>query len=293
MEAGIVGLGIMGSAMGSNLLEAGIGVTGYDIVPDKVGALEEMGGRAATSPAETAGAAEVVITSLPSDAALLEVASGEGGLAGSGREGLVVIEASTLTLGAKEEARDALAEAGITLLDCPISGTGAQAAVRDITVYASGDREAVERARPVFEAIARSHHYVGEFGTGLKLKYIANLLVAIHNVSTAEALVMGMKAGIDPATVQEVIADGAGSSRMFEVRGPMMVAGEFEEATARVDMFKKDIELISAFAQELDCPTPLFSASLELYAAAMSQGMGGHDAAAVCAVLEQMAGIER
>jgi putative dehydrogenase len=292
-EVGVIGLGIMGSAMSTNLLESGFGVIGYDIVPGQVEALVQKGGRPAPSAGEVARTADVVITSLPGDEALLEVAFGPDGLAESGREGLVVVESSTLALATKERARRELAAVGIVLLDCPISGTGAQAARRDISIYASGDLEAVQQARPVLDAIARSTHYVGDFGTGLKLKLIANLLVAIHNVSTAEAFVLGMKAGIDPQTILEVIGDGAGTSRMFEVRGPLMVTGDYREATARVSMFKKDLKLISAFAAELDCPTPLFSASLELYAAAMSQGMGEHDAATVCAVLERMAGIER
>ncbi|MGH9168198.1 MAG: NAD(P)-dependent oxidoreductase [Acidimicrobiia bacterium] len=292
-EVGVIGLGIMGSAMSTNLLESGFGIIGYDIDPGKVEALVQKGGRPASSAGEVARAAEVVITSLPGDEALLEVATGPEGLAATGREGLVVVESSTLALATKERARRELAAAGIVLLDCPISGTGAQAARRDISVYASGDPEAVRRARPVLDAIARSTHYVGDFGTGLKLKLIANLLVAIHNVSTAEALVLGLKAGIDPQTVLEVIGDGAGTSRMLEVRGPLMADQRYEEPTARVRMFKKDIQLISAFAAELDCPTPLFSASIDLYASAMSQGMGDYDAAAVCTVLERMAGIER
>jgi putative dehydrogenase len=292
-EVGVVGLGIMGSAMSSNLLESGFGVIGYDIIPGQVEALVQKGGRPASSAGEVARAAEVIITSLPSDEALLEIVTGPDGLAATGPEGRVVVESSTLALATKERARRELAAAGIVLLDCPISGTGAQAARRDISVYASGDPEAVDRVRPVLDAIARSTHYVGDFGTGLKLKLIANLLVAIHNVSTAEALVLGIKAGIDPKTVVEVIGDGAGTSRMFELRGPLMADRRYEEPTARVRMFKKDIQLISAFAAELDCPTPLFSTSVDLYASAMAQGMADYDAAAVCTVLERMAGIER
>ena len=142
---------------------------------------------------------------------------------------------------------------------------------------------------PVFQGFARSTYYLGEFGNGSKMKYVANLLVAIHNVSTAEAFVLGMKAGLDPETIYKVIGDGAGTSRMFEVRGPLMVKGEYEPATMKVDIWQKDMKIIGEFATKLGVPTPLFAASALLYTAAMAQGRGKQDTASVCAILEEWA----
>lgn len=286
---GISGLGIMGSAMAANLLRAGFAVSGYDPLPRARRALSRVGGRPARSNSTLARSCGTVITSLPSAVALQEVARELG----EGRRGGLVIETSTLPIEAKESARRTLARAGVTLLDCPLSGTGAQARTRDLAVYASGPRAAVRRCAAVFEGIARAHYYVGAFGAGSKMKFVANLLVAIHNVSAAEAVVLGIKAGLDPALVYKVVGDGAGASRMFQVRGPLMVAGKYTDATMKVEVWQKDMAIIADFARALGCPTPLFHASAALYTAAFAAGRGGQDTASVCAVLEEMAGVRR
>jgi L-threonate 2-dehydrogenase len=216
-----------------------------------------------------------------------------GELVASGGRDLVVAELSTLPLATKDAARERLAVAGITLLDCPLSGTGAQALTRDLSVYASGDAEAIERCRPIFDGFANFTFTIGEFGAGTRMKFVANLLVAVHNLATAEAFVLGMKAGLDPQAILDVISKGAGNSRVFELRGPMMVAGTYDESTMKFEVFRKDVAVISEFAAAIDCPTPLLSASLPLYAAALAQGRDKQDTAALCAVLEQMAGLQR
>jgi 3-hydroxyisobutyrate dehydrogenase-like beta-hydroxyacid dehydrogenase len=288
----MVGLGIMGSAMSGNLLAAGFPVVGYDPVADKVQALVDNGGQAAASEREVAERADVVVISVASFAALRAVVRPDGLPAGA-HSGLVVAETGTMPLTLKEEARDALAQVDVPLLDCTLSGTGAQAARRDLVVYGSGESQAFDRARPVFDAIARSVHYLGEFGMGSKMKYIANLLVSIHNLSTAEAFVLGRKAGIDPQQLFDVISDGVGSSRIFDVRGPMMVEGKYSPPQATVRMFMKDLAVISEFASQVGAPTPLFSAATAYYNAAMGQGLSEEDPAVLCAVLEGMSGAER
>ena len=287
---GVIGLGIMGSAISANLVRAGFAVCGTDIAAARRAALERAGGRAHRSAAEVASAARILLTSLPSAAALQAVASE---LAAHARAGTVVIETSTLGIEDKERARRALAARRIILLDCPLSGTGAQARVRDLVVYASGARKACRRAIPVFEGFARAHHYLGAFGNGSRMKFVANLLVAIHNVSAAEALVLAMKAGLEPKTVVRVVGDGAGGSRMFQVRGPMMAAGRYRPATMTVGMWQKDMRIIGEFAAALGVKTPLFSASAPVYDAALAQGFAAADTAAVCAVLEKRSRVRR
>ena len=287
---GVIGLGIMGSAMAANLVSAGFAVSGYDILERRRTALAKAGGRPARSARAVGKAVPIVITSLPSAQAMGEVAAE---LAASGRRGQVVVETSTLPIALKEEARVLLARHGVTLLDCPLSGTGAQAKTRDLVVYASGARSAYRRCVPVLEAFARAHYFLGPFGAGSKMKFLANLLVAIHNVSTAEALVLGMKAGLDPATMVKVLADGAGSSRMLQVRGPMMVKGDYSAATMKVGVWQKDMTIIGEFARELECPTPLFAATTAVYNAAMALGFAEADTASVCAVLEKWATARR
>src|SRR5207237_4359368 len=136
------------------------------------------------------------------------------------------------------------------------------------------------RVGPVLNAFARAHYYVGPFGAGSKMKFVANLLVAIHNVAAAEAIVLAKKAGLDPAMVVKVIGDGAGSSRMFQVRGPMMARGDYSAATMKLDVWQKDMTIIAEFAREVGCPTPLFAASAPIYLAANAIGRLHDDTAA-------------
>ena len=276
--------------MAANLMRDGYPVVGFDVLAARRRGHVRAGGRIAKSARDVGQAADVVICSLPSAAALLAVATD---LAGARRSRRIVIETSTLPIAVKEKARRRLAAAGTILLDCPLSGTGAQARVRDLVVYASGPRAAYRTATPVMAAFARAHYYVGAFGAGSKMKFVANLLVAIHNVAAAEAMVLAMKAGLDPALTYKVISDGGGSSRMLQVRGPMMVRGDYSDAMIRLSVWAKDMMVIGDFARQVGCPTPLFSATAPIYAAAAATRPDTEDTGAVCAVLEQMANHRR
>jgi L-threonate 2-dehydrogenase len=284
---GVVGLGIMGSAMAANLVRAGFAVYGYDLLEARRRALKRAGGFPLASCAAVFRKTPVVISSLPSAQALHAVSKQ------AEKKNVIVVESSTLPLEDKLAAREVLKRKRITLLDCPLSGTGAQARTRDLSVYGSGDSAAYKKIIPILEGFARSHHYLGEFGNGSRMKYVANLLVAIHNVSAAEAFVLGMKAGLDAGTILKVVGDGAGASRMFQVRGPQMVAGNYADATMKVEVWQKDMRIIGEFAARLGVPTPLFNASAAIYNAALAQGFAQQDTAAVCAVLERMGGLRR
>ncbi len=289
MDIGVIGVGIMGSAMASNLLAAGHRVTGFDVDSSRTQALVDRGLLVAPGPVDVAATSEVVIFSLPTTAALGVVTEE---LSGSEFPGLVVLETGTLPIADKERARDALKDSGIELMDVPMSGTGLQARDGTLVVFASGSRRGFDLARPVFEAIGRSAHYLGDFGNGSKMKYIANLLVAVHSLAAAEAHALGIAAGMDPAEVQRVMEDGVGSSKIFEIRGPMMVAGEYPPA-ARLDIILKDAHLISDYARSVGAPTPLLEAALGVYEEASAAGLGDLDAAALCRFLEQSAGLTR
>jgi 3-hydroxyisobutyrate dehydrogenase-like beta-hydroxyacid dehydrogenase len=286
----MIGLGIMGSAMSANLIRVGFKVVGYDVVPRCRVDLRKSGGTPARTCRDVAKRCDIIVTSLPSAEALLNTAVE---LAKSARAHQIVIETSTLPIPVKEEAHKRLAARGVILLDCTLSGTGAQARVKDLVVYASGDPKSYRRVSPVLDGFARAHYYVGAFSAGSKMKFVANLLVAIHNVAAAEAMVLAIKSGLDPALALKVVSDGAGSSRMLQVRGPMMVKADYSEATMKVQTWQKDMSIIGDFARKLDCPTPLFSASASIYTAAMAMGWGAEDTGVVCEVLEQMANSPR
>jgi 3-hydroxyisobutyrate dehydrogenase-like beta-hydroxyacid dehydrogenase len=179
------------------------------------------------------------------------------------------------------------------MLDCPLSGTGSQARTKDIAVYASGERFAYRRVAPVLEGFARAHYFVGPFGAGSKMKFAANLLVAIHNVAAAEAMVLAMKSGLDPALALKVLGDGGGSSRMLQVRGPMMVRNDYaSDVTMKLDVWRKDMAVIAEFAKAVGVATPLFDTTAPIYAAATAAN-SAEDTGAVCAVLEKMANYRR
>ena len=285
LRVGVLGLGIMGSAMAGNLMKAGFTVFGFDPVAAARARHRTAGGRVCADPATLAHEVDVMISSLPSAAALQDCARQ---LAGAEAKGLVIAETSTLDIEDKRAARDVLARAGVVLLDCPLSGTGAQAVRKDLTVYASGPARAIRRMQPVFEGFSREQFNLGAFGNGMKMKLMANLLVAIHNVSTAEALLLGQRWGIRPSDAVKVLAGGAGGSRMLQVRGPLMEDEGWKDATMKIAVWQKDMKLIGDALRANGVPAPLFAATVPLYDAAMGLGHGLHDTAAVFDVLARM-----
>ena len=289
-KVGVVGLGIMGGAFAQNLVKAGWHVVGYDIDPARRRAMAKAGVEIAADAKAVATEAQTIITSLPKPAALDATVKA---IVEAHVGPRVIVEASTFTIDDKLAAERALAKAGHVTLDCPVSGTGAQAKVKDLVVYASGDSKAIRKLKPLFAGFARAAHDLGAFGNGSRMKYVANLLVAINNVAAAEAMVLGIKAGLDPQTVLEMVTSGAGNSRVFELRAPMMVKDRYDEATMKISVWQKDMAVIGQFARETGVPTPMFDATVPVYNKAMKSGHAEHDTAAVCAVLEKMARVKR
>jgi L-threonate 2-dehydrogenase len=285
LSVGVIGLGIMGSAMSANLVKAGFKVYGFDPVAAARTKLKKAGGIPCKSVTEVAAQCDRMIFSLPSEKALESICEE---LVAAQPSGLIIAETSTLPETAKLKAFALLAKHKITLLDCPLSGTGAQAVTRDLSIYASGSAKAIKAFAPVFEGFARARYDVGAFGNGIRMKLVANLLVAIHNVSTAEAILMGVRSGLDADMIVKVVADGAGGSRMFQVRGPAMVKRSWSEATMKVAVWQKDMRLINDALQATDTPAPLFATTMPIYNAAMAMGHAMDDTAAVYAVLERL-----
>jgi 3-hydroxyisobutyrate dehydrogenase-like beta-hydroxyacid dehydrogenase len=287
---GVVGLGIMGGAFAKNLARAGWRVVGYDISSARRRDAKRDGVEIAGSAVEVAERAPTVLTSLPTPGALIDTARS---IAAAGLKSRLIVEMSTFTISDKEKAQRILSKAGHVMLDCPVSGTGAQAASRDLVFYASGDSKSIRKLRPMFGAFGRHVYDVGAFGNGSKMKYVANLLVAINNVASAEAMVLGMKAGLPPQLIFDLISAGAGNSRVFELRAPMMVKGDYKDATMKLSVWDKDMQVIGGYARKIRVPTPLFDATKPVYRKAEASGLGAQDTAAVCAVLEKMARVKR
>lgn len=287
---GVIGLGIMGGSFARNLAAAGWRVIGFDVSTKARRAAERAGVEIAKSAAAVAAAAPVVLTSLPKPQALIDTARE---IAAAKLKSKSIVEMSTFTISDKEKARGILAKAGHVMLDCPVSGTGAQAATRDLVFYASGDSKLIKKLQPMFKEFGRHCYDVGAFGNGSKMKYVANLLVAINNVASAEAMVLGMKAGLPPQMIFDLITAGAGNSRVFELRAPMMVKNNYKTVTMKIDVWDKDMQVIGDYAKKIRVPTPMFDATKPVYIKAMKTGYGAQDTAAVCAVMEKQAKVKR
>ena len=282
---GMVGLGNMGLPMSTNLIKAGFKIIGTARTQKSRDALTAAGGTAVIRAAEIGRQCRHIILALPAVDIFHAICTE---LSASCEKGTIILETGTFPLVEKEKAKDMLAAQGITLLDIPLSGTGEQAKHKDVVAFASGDEHAYEDCIPIIEGFCKSHFYLGAFGNGMKMKYIANQLVAIHNVSTAEALLFAMRMGMDPGEVVKIIGEGAGSSRMLQVRGPVMANRSWEQAQITNTVFHKDLSIISEALHRYGCPSPLFSSTLPIYTAAIASGHAEHDTSSVYAVLEQM-----
>jgi putative dehydrogenase len=282
VDVGIVGLGAMGLPVAGNLRRAGFSIVGYDTEPSRAASLQAIGGLPCDSVEDVARTAQVVLTLLPSVGALEDVVRRIAAVAqAEDLSGIVVAEMSTLSEATKRRARDSLAPYGIDVLDSPVSGTAAQVASGDLVVYVGGNPDAIAVCRPVFEGTSRAVFATGEFGSATRTKLVANLLVGVHIVAAAEALALARRAGLDLSATLAALTAGAGSSRMLEIRGPMMASAVFTPPSMRVELFKKDELLIEELAQALGSPTPLFDIASRLFRRAEREGHGQEDTASV------------
>jgi 3-hydroxyisobutyrate dehydrogenase/glyoxylate/succinic semialdehyde reductase len=281
---GIVGLGIMGGAIARNLIDRGWNVVGFDINPARCTELAEAKVKITGDVTQLTRDTPIIMTSLPTPAAVETVAHE---IANSGQSSRIVVELSTLNLADKFRFETTLNQAGHIPLDCPLSGTGAQAKLRDLVVYASGDSRAIQTCMPLFADFAKQSADLGRFGNGSRMKFVANHLVAINNVATAEAMLLAERAGLDPKIVVEMVGPGAGGSRIFQMRSPMMVEGVYEPPTMKVSTWQKDMAIIAEFANEVGCNTPLFTLTQPIYTEAMAMGLGDQDTACVIEVLKK------
>ena len=287
---GIIGLGIMGGMMAETLRRHGYAVTGFDVAPAAKKRLAKCGGKPLASAAAVAQSADIVIISLATSAALAAVSKELAATRGAGKR--IVIETSTLPMADKDQCAALLKRAGITTLDCPISGTAARMKDRTWTIFLSGNRAACKRVEPMLRAFTDNLPYVGAYGNGTKLKFSANHLVAIYNVAYAEAVTLARKMGLDPREMLKLFGNspvlGTGVMRL---RMPFMVERNYLPATMKVEVWQKDMQVIGDMAKSVNCPTPLFTACVPIYSAAMAQGLALQDTASTAEVLGAMAGI--
>ena len=291
MTVGVIGLGPMGGNIARLLLERQFKVSGFDLNPDCMAALDDTGLDAAASVTEVAANADVIITSLPSAGALDAVIDG---ISEHDRAGQIVIECSTLTVDQKIAAHGRLAEAGKNMLDSPISATPAMLAKMMASIHISGDEAAYQECIAVFEGFTASNFYVGPVGNGSRMKILANYLVHVNTTAAAECRALGQKAGLDPERIYEVLRKSAGTSKMFEIRGAMMAKSDYREGGGTMfAIYEKDSSIITELAAQMKSPIDLYVSARQKMNSAMALGLGHLDTSAVCKAVETAAGIDR
>lgn len=276
---GIIGAGAMGSALAQRLLSAGWRVVGTDPQPQAVDLLHALGATAADDAAGVARRSSIVIVSVNSSAAFFDALLGPGGLVHGAARDTVVPDICTLAESDKLRARDALAAAGVVLVDCAVSGNRQSVLDGKLTLYAGCDQQAFEAARPVFDAIAGTVHHVGAFGMACRLKFVMNHLVCIHNAASAEAMSFAARMGLDPAQVHELVGGSAAASRIWDIRGRMMVQRDYRSSRGGFGMLHKDGPLIHQAATAGGGQAPLLELALALHRRADEQGYGAVDTA--------------
>ena len=286
---GLVGVGLLGGAVAARLRAKGHEVVGYDVLPEKIQQLVALGGRGASSAAAVARDAEAVCTLLPSLASVEEAILGADGIAAGARAGQTIIQMSTISPELTRRLAGEVSNRGLSFLDCPVSGTSAMVARGDGLIFVGGERPLYQRWRPVLETILPRVVYVGAAGQAMVLKLVANLLVALNSAAAAEALLLAERAGLDPALVLAALTGSAASSRMLEVRGPMIIRREFP-AQMKLELFMKDLALITEAGEQVGAPLPLTRVAQQLYNAAQATGHGGDDLAVVITALERLRG---
>jgi 3-hydroxyisobutyrate dehydrogenase len=288
---GFVGLGNMGRPMALNLARRGFALVVHDIDPAKVGPLREGGAAVAGTPAEVARASSRSICMVETTAQAESVIGGEHGLVRGAAAGHLVICMSTIDPFAARRLHAALAERGVGMVDAPVSGGTMRATSGELSIIAGGSADAVEGCRDLFEAMGKNLFHVGGIGQGLAMKLVNNMLVQVNMVAVAEALVLGVKAGLDPRTIYEVVRVSTGNSFAFETRVPKIAARDFAPG-GTVDIAFKDQELETAFAKQLGVPLFLANVSQQVYQMARAAGLNKEDGSAIIKVLEQLAGVQ-
>jgi 3-hydroxyisobutyrate dehydrogenase-like beta-hydroxyacid dehydrogenase len=287
----IVGVGLLGSAVASRLLQGKFAVTGYDTRAEPLRALKARGLIAARSVAQAATEAEAIFTILPSLESVEAVILGAGGILETAPRGVTLIQMSTISPDLTRRLAGAALRRGIGFLDAPMSGTSAMVARGDCTIYVAGNRARSVACLPIFNAIAKKTFYVGDAGMASLAKLATNLLVGLNTAALAEALVLGAKGGLAPALLLDLLKDSAAASKMVDVRGPLMVRHRFD-AQMKIDLFLKDFNLMLEEGRRLGVALPLTSITQQLATAAAAAGHAEEDLAAVITTLERLGGLK-
>jgi 3-hydroxyisobutyrate dehydrogenase-like beta-hydroxyacid dehydrogenase len=288
---GFIGLGNMGGPMALNLVKHGFPLVVNDIDPAKVVPLVERGARAEESAERVAATVERTICIVETTAQAESVITGERGIVKSAKPGHIVICMSTIDPFAARRLAETLAARGVAMLDAPVSGGTERAKSGELSIIAGGDPATFDACNDVFKAMGTNLFHVGPLGSGLAMKLVNNMLIQVNRVAVAEALVMGVKAGLDPQKIYDVVRVSTGASYAFEHGVPKILARDFAPG-GTVDITYKDQELETSFAKQLGVPLLLANVTQQLYQMARAAGLNKEDGLAVIKILEKLAGVQ-
>lgn len=285
----VIGLGIMGGHMAANLVKAGYDVIGYNRSPGKVDALVEAGGQGATSVTEAVQDADVIITMVPDSPDVEDVAQGEDGIFARAKPGSVWIDCSTIRPDVSARLAEAGREAGIRVLDAPVSGGEAGAKEAKLSIMVGGEAADFEEVRPILESVGSTVVLVGPAGSGQTVKAANQLIVAGNYQLVAEAIAFLRAYGVDTEAALKVLAGGLAGSTVLNRKGASMLAGDFAPGF-RIDLHHKDMGIILEAARAKGVTIPLGAVSAQLIAALRAQGDGGLDHSALLRGVERLSG---
>ena len=291
MKVGFIGVGNMGGPMCRNIVKrSNHQVSVFDLNAAAVKTCTDLGATAAKSIADVTKGADVVMTSLPMPKDVEAVTLGDGGILANIGKGQTYIDLSTNAPSMVKKIGAAMAAKGIAMLDAPVSGGTARAQSGDLSVIVGGERAVFDKCQDLFTAMGSRSFHVGPLGSGLAMKLVNNMLVQVNTVAVAEAMVLGVKAGLDPQMIYDVVRVSTGASAAWEMRVPRILAGDYEPG-GTVDISYKDQELETAFAKRLGVPVLLANVTQQVYQMARAQGLNKQDGSAVVKVFERLAGV--
>ncbi len=286
---GVVGLGAMGLPMTKNLLRKGFSVSVFDVRDEPLASLKAMGAKPAGSPKEVGATSSIVLMSLPSSKQVEEVVLGNNGLLEGMKKGSVIVDTSTVDPEVSKRLTVECKKKGIAMIDAPVSGGTIAAEKGTLSIMVGGDKAPVNSCMDVLRAIGVNIYHVGDSGQGQVFKLINNLLVAINLVGVSEALVLGLKAGVDPDLLYDVIKTSAGNSWALEQKLPKMVKNDFAPGF-RVWLQHKDLTLAMNLASQLGVALPMTSLAHQMYQSAKATGLQDADHSAIVKVLQRLSG---
>lgn len=284
MNIGLIGLGAMGGAYAKHLLKNNFKCFGIDLDKNNILKFIQLGGQEITYD-ELFNKVDIVLTSLPSLIAYKDVLNNLKRL-GKNNSKKIILDMNTISIDDKNMFKNEINGLNIDMLDSPVSGTGAQAWEADLTVFASGSKELIDKCMNIFKAFSKEVINVGSFGNGMKFKILANLLVTIHNTAAAEALRLGELAGLNKDMIYKVLGNSAATSVMLQKRMPLMINKNYEPPTASFNIFLKDVDIIRNFIKNNKVTLPTFEGSAKIYDKAEKTLSKNWDTASVYEVLK-------